>query len=103
MVVLGDSKLIIDFCNRKCRPSRKFLPQVTQARGIAKALPTKVEFRHVYRANNALADWLTNVARERTGDLDVTPSLRARAPELTFLSDPPWGAKEAARAEGVGL
>ena len=63
LLVLGDSELVINFCTRRNRPSRKFLEQVNRVRARAKALGVPVRFRHVKREANQIADWLTNVAR----------------------------------------
>ncbi len=45
------------------RPQRKFVPDVLECRELIKRIKLKVQFRHVYRNNNQLADWLANVAR----------------------------------------
>ena len=64
LVVYGDSRLAIDFANRVCRPGKAELYVAMQrVAEIRRRLPFKVLFRHVERAKNSVADWLSNVAR----------------------------------------
>jgi ribonuclease HI len=64
IVIYGDSQLIINFCNRKARPSVGDLyAAIQEVERHKKTLGVPVFFRHVPRENNGLADWLTNVAR----------------------------------------
>ena len=51
-----------------------------------------VGFRHTYRDNNQLADWLANIARHLTSDLDLTTYLCTTYPDLTAFSPPPFAA-----------
>jgi hypothetical protein len=50
-----------------------------------------VQFRHVYRKSNQLADWLANVAKELTASHDMTMIL-GRHPDLLPFSEPPFAA-----------
>ncbi len=96
MLVLGDSELVVGFCNRKYKPSKKFFNIVGEVRQFARSLPAPVKFRHVYREQNKLADWLANVAKHLPCTTDLTPHLTTDDQlRLTFLSPPPWPAREA--------
>lgn len=92
VLVLGDSELIVGFCNRKYKPSKKFFNVITDVKKLARALPAPVQFRHVYRQHNQLADWLANVAKHLTCTTNVTTHLTNEHPDLTFLATPPWPA-----------
>jgi hypothetical protein len=50
-----------------------------------------VQFRHVYRKSNQLADWLANVAKELTASHDMTMILGGH-PDLLPFSEPPFAA-----------
>ena len=52
----------------------------------------KLHFRHVPRAMNAVADWLTNVARMLEGSANMTAALE----HTHALGKPPWPATLAA-------
>lgn len=85
-MILGDTKLIIDFCNRRARPSLHELwvatKEIVRLRG---SVSKPIFYRHVPRHLNALADWLTNVAREAKTTLDCTLLCTLTSP----FSDPP--------------
>jgi hypothetical protein len=49
---LGDSELIVGFCNRKYKPSKRFFNTIAEIRRLTRTLPAPVKFRHVYRAQN---------------------------------------------------
>ncbi len=51
-----------------------------------------MQFRHVYRKSNQLADWLANIAKELTASHDMTRIL-GRYPGLLPFSEPPFAAK----------
>ena len=55
-------------------------------------LQGRVQFRHVYRKSNQLADWLANIAKELTALHDMTMIL-GRYPDLLPFSEPPFAAK----------
>jgi hypothetical protein len=93
-MILGDSDLILGFCTKRFKPQKKFVPTVTTIKSIVKELPCKVQFRHVYRDGNQLADWLANVARKKSETVDLTLHLKEKHPELTPFSSPPWKPKE---------
>ncbi len=95
MLVVGDSELIIGFVNRKYKPSKKFYNRVTDIKLLCKKIPVPVKFRHVFRENNQLADWLVNVAKHVPHSHDLTSHLTSHHTTLTFLSSPPWPPKEA--------
>ena len=60
--------------------------KITQLR---RSLPVPVLYRHTDRANNAVADWLTNVSRELGCSCTVNPG-------SFHLGDPvPWSADQA--------
>ena len=80
---------------RQFKPQRKFVPDVLACRSLLSKLRMKVQFRHVYRDNNLIADWLANVARQLTIPADVTPTLAVQQPAPTIFSPPPWPAREA--------
>jgi ribonuclease HI len=71
LVVNGDSKLTIDFFNRSARPSNTEL-FLGLKEGQKKLHGMKTAFRHIPRAENQLADWLTRVARTHQISLDLT-------------------------------
>jgi hypothetical protein len=80
--------LIINFCNRKARPSVGDL--YTDVQGIfrmKKELGVPVHFRHIPRERNSTADWLTNVARGQKSDVDCTATCQSVKP----FDDPPKG------------
>lgn len=58
MMVVGDSKLTIDFCTMAARPSNPDLFLLLREVRVA-ARGVKVHYRFTPRAGNALADWLT--------------------------------------------
>jgi ribonuclease HI len=95
VLVLGDSQLIVSFCNRQYKPSKKFFNTVADIRTLARKWPVPMKFQHVYREQNVLADWLANVAKHLTTSTDLTPHLSQHHSSLTFISSPPWPAKEA--------
>jgi ribonuclease HI len=77
VIVVGDSRLVLDFATRKARPGKASL--FLKVRGvqdlvkrIRKRWGCRVQFRHVGRALNAMADWAGNVARELQADVDCT-------------------------------
>ncbi len=51
-MIIGDSNLILGYCNRKFKPQQKFIPDVQTIRSITRALPGRVDYRHVYRKSN---------------------------------------------------
>ena len=85
-VVLGDSKLWIEFVSRVATPTKRSLRALLyDVRAVGERLPAKVTFAHIPRAENQLADWLANVAiaRKLSVDLfDLYPPLRPK--EGTF-------------------
>ncbi len=84
VMVLGDSRLVVDFATRKARPGKASLfLKVRDLQQLVKRLKGErrciVRFRHVGRALNTLADWAGNVARQLEGDVDCcTPLVRGR-------------------------
>ena len=52
-----------------------------------------MDFRHVYRKSNQLADWLANVAKELTMSEDLTDILNRHHAELSPFSEPPFSCK----------
>lgn len=63
VLIVGDSELIIGFCNRKYRPSKKIFSQILKIKRAVQQFKCPVNFRHVYRENNRLADWMCNIAK----------------------------------------
>ena len=92
---MGDSELVIGFVNRKYKPSKKFFNRVADVKHLCKTLPAPVKFRHVFRQRSQLADWLVNVAKHLPHSHDLTHHLSLYHSTLTFMSAPPWPAKEA--------
>ena len=84
--------MIVGFCNRKYKPSKKFYNQVADLKKLTRSFPTATRFRHVYRDNNRLADWLANIAKQLQSDSDLTTHLATFHPDTTFFSPPPWPA-----------
>jgi hypothetical protein len=72
VLILGDSELVIGFCVRRYKPSKRFFHDIASARTLARRLPVPVTFRHVYREHNQLPDWLANVAKQLTHLADLT-------------------------------
>ena len=101
VMVLGDSRLVLDFATRKARPGKATLfLKVRELQALVKHLRWKqhcvVKFRHVGRALNGLADWVGNVARELQADVDCTHLCEGRQ-----LWDPlPCSCKDAAQQAG---
>jgi hypothetical protein len=89
LLVLGDSNIVVGFMTRQYRPQRKFVPDVLACRDLLKFLGFRTQFRHIYRHNNQLADWLANVARQLTIPADVTTHLTTTDPPPTIFSPPP--------------
>ena len=108
VLILGDSELIVGFCNRKYKPSKKFFNTITAVKAKTRQLQATVLFRHVYRQHNRLADWLANLAKHLPKSINLTSFLTTNHPSLTFLSTPPWPPSEAPMkldrygAQGVG-
>ncbi len=77
IVVRGDSKLIIDFCNRAARPGQQhqYLP-MGEVKDIARQLPGRVLYRHIPREENNWADWLGRVAAVEGQTRDWTTDLQ---------------------------
>ena len=84
LVVIGDSKLVIDFCNGAARPQQTDLfLGLKEVRKLTRGL--SVHYRHVPRSANKLADWLTNVARVARSSVEMTDRLRG----CSATSEPP--------------
>ena len=49
VLILGDSELVVGFCNRRYKPSKKFFNTVVEIRQCVRAFPVPVKFRHVFR------------------------------------------------------
>lgn len=65
VVVYGDSQLVVNFCNRRARPSvGELYASVQEIMRHRRCIGTPVFFRHVPRELNAVADWLANAARQ---------------------------------------
>ncbi len=83
VMVLGYSRLVVDFAARKARPGKASLfLKVRELQARVKKLraekPCAVHFRHVGRELNQLADWAGNVARQLKRDVDCTPLVWGR-------------------------
>ncbi len=77
MVVRGDSKLIIDFCNKAARPGQQHLYLAMHTvRELAKQLGARVLYRHVPRDDNTWADWLGRLAALSRANQDWTTQLQ---------------------------
>ena len=63
VLILGDSELVVGFCNRRYKPSKKLFNPVHEIKQHVHAFPVPVKFRHVYHEQNKLADWLANLAK----------------------------------------
>lgn len=60
MNVIGDSKLIIDFLNRKSQPGDKFfVSHIQSIKEITRKIPGRIMFVHVPRDSNTHADFLS--------------------------------------------
>ena len=61
--IMGDSRLVIAFMNREFSPNKKALASgVNTCRELARKIPGKVNYYHVYRENNTIADYLSKLS-----------------------------------------
>ena len=88
MLVLGDSKLTLDFCTQKASPSKPELFRgLKRVTALRKKVSGPVVFRHVGRGNNQLVDWLMRVAKA----LDQSAAVEKLLPnDVTLFSGPVW-------------
>ena len=94
MLVLGDSKLALNFCTQKALPSK---PELFRGLKWVTALRKKVSgpmvFRYVGRGNTQSADWLTRVAKA----LEQSAAIKKLLPnDVTLFSGPVWGPTKSA-------
>lgn len=85
VVVRGDSELIIQFMLGMSKPGKRALVElVTKAKKLVKDMKHKVVFQHVPRAENAWADWLSQVAMKLRvgGQLTMSVLQSARVQRL---------------------
>ena len=86
--MLGDSKLMLDFCTRKALPSKPELFRgLKRVTALRKRVSGLVVFRHVGHSNNKLADWLLHVAKA----LEQSAAINKLLPnDITLFSGPVW-------------
>jgi hypothetical protein len=60
---------------------------------MTRNLPGKVDYRHVYRKSNKMADWLANIAKELTVSQDLAPLLNGHHEGISPFSEPPFSHK----------
>ena len=73
VVVRGDSKLVIDFCNKSARPGEQHLYLAMHTvRELASQLGARVVYRHKPREENTWADWLGRLAALSRSSCDWT-------------------------------
>lgn len=93
VLVQGDSELVIGFLTGAAKPGKpSFFLAIKSLRAQLRRLPYPIIFQHIPRAENTLADWLTNVPRAVQCDVNVSMI----APELCIGDEPPWPATDAA-------
>lgn len=81
IVIYGDSQLVINFCNRRARPSvNELYSAMQEIQRLRKDITRPVFFRHVPREQNVVADWLTNKAREAKVSADFTTECNNSTP-----------------------
>lgn len=93
VLVLGDSRLVIDFCTRRARPGvdalfvgvRLVQRLRRELRGSGHGGPVEVVFGHVPRDENRMADWLARYARATRGIWDIHELL----PGIRLGDEPP--------------
>ena len=91
VLMIGDSQLIYDFANRIARPSKaKLFLGVQKLCKLEKCLSARLVYQQVPEAENKIADWLSNVARQ----LQLGVDLAAVAPKFVLGDLPPWRAEE---------
>ena len=95
MLVLGDSKLTLDFCMRKASPGKPELFRgLKRVTALRKQVSGPVAFRHVGRGNNQLADWLTCIAKA----LEQSAAVEKLLPnDVTLFSGPVWDPTKSAQ------
>ena len=88
MLVLGDSKLMLDFCTRKTLPSKpELFWGLKRVTALQKRVSGPVVFRHVWRGNNQLANWLMCVSKA----LEQSAAVEKLLPnDITLFSGPVW-------------
>lgn len=97
LVVRGDSKLVVDFCLRHARPGKAVLFRaLRRIQAIIGRYRRWIVFEHVPRAENAIADWLANIARTIRGHACVTALCKG----ISCGGDPPCSPAVAALALG---
>ena len=75
--VVGDSKLIVDFCRRASRPGKpELFVGMRQVQDLSRQLSPRPVFLHVPREANDFADWLAGVARVKEADMDLSEICR---------------------------
>ena len=101
VLVLGDSNLSISFCTRRAKPGTPELFTLLRSiNALRRDMSCRLVFRHVERSNNAMADWLSNVAKHLDHSMDLT----AYVPTTVGLfSEPPWPAEQVAGWAKKGL
>jgi hypothetical protein len=94
ILVFGDSELIIGFCTRKYRPSKKFFRQVLSIKRISYKFRVPMAFRHVYCTHNSdsLANWLANIACHLVAHADLTSTITTYYPNLDAFAPPTFPA-----------
>ena len=61
--ILGDSRLICDYLNRRARPGTAYLQRaVARMRDTIRRIRPRVIVEHIPRESNAVADWLCSSA-----------------------------------------
>jgi hypothetical protein len=87
IIIRGDSKLILDFCNRLARPGQQHLYlAMAEIHDKRRQLRGKVIFRHVGRELNTWADWLGRVGAATGQHVDATTTLQGVDPTRPI----PW-------------
>ena len=92
VLVLGNSNLSISFCTSCAKPGTPALFTLLRSiNALHRNMSCRLVFWHVERSKNAMADWLSNVAKHLDHSMDLT----AYVPVMAGLfSDPPCPAEQ---------
>ena len=94
VLVIRESRLIVDFANRIACPSKaKLFLGVQKVHELEKRFSARIVYQQVPHEEIKIADWLCNVARKLQWGVD----LAAVARKLVLGDLPPWRAEESSK------
>ena len=71
-ILVGDSELLIKFLLGRAKPGKmQFVKVVAFVKAVARGLKRLHGYRHVPREQNAIADWLAELAYYTKCDIDL--------------------------------